>query len=359
MRTITLKRKLFTLAVSFILTSCQSTFGPSVISNTHPAYNQAIIDTANQQMLLNLVRLKYRDEMYFLKVSSVTSALSLTNTIGIGSSVSLPNASGVIQPSLGISYSDHPTVSYQPLQGEDFLKSVLSPIALESVLVLIQSGWNIERVFNLCVERANDLYNSSNSIVIANNESDFKKFKRMLKILRTLQLNHSIEIGLDKRSQNVMILFKPNANNQSNINELKSLLGLKNQAKEYNLFKVGTDFLTPDTTKINIQTRGLSSVMFYLAQSVISPQAHIDAGLVSIDAEKTAISQAFSEDFKVNVSENYPENAFIAIPYRGYWFYIADNDLKTKATFMLLSQLFDLQAGQTKYTGPTLTLPVR
>ncbi len=351
-------KKIFSLMI-LVLTGCQSTFGPEVISNNHPAYNQAITDTSNQQMLLNLVRLKYRDEVYFLKVSSVTSALSLTSNIGIGSSINLSSTGGVIQPSLGISYSDHPTISYQPLQGEDFLKSVLSPISLESVLVLIQSGWNIERVFNLCVERANDLYNSSNSIVIANNESDFKKFKRMLKILRTLQLSHSIEIGLDKHTQDVMILFKPNVNNQNNINELQALLGLQNKAKGQNLFKVGTDFLIPVTNQINIQTRGLSSVMFYLAQSVVSPQAHIDAGLVSSDTEKTAINQAFSEDFKVNVSENYPENAFIAIPYRGYWFYIADNDLKTKATFMLLSQLFDLQAGQTKYTGPTLTLPVR
>ena len=63
--------------------------------------------------------------------------------------------------------------------------------------------------------------------------------------------------------------------------------------------------------------------------------------------------------FKVNFSKDYPEHAFIAVQYRGYWFYLADNDLQTKATFMLLMQLFDLQAGQTKYTGPTLTLPVQ
>jgi hypothetical protein len=50
--------------------------------------------------------------------------------------------------------------------------------------------------------------------------------------------------------------------------------------------------------------------------------------------------------------------AFVAIPYRGNWFYLADNDLDSKSTFMLLMQLFRLQAGSAKSIGPTLTIPV-
>ncbi len=45
-------------------------------------------------------------------------------------------------------------------------------------------------------------------------------------------------------------------------------------------------------------------------------------------------------------------------PHRGYWFYIANNDLETKSSFLLLQQLFSLQAGQSEAKGPTLTLPV-
>ena len=47
-------------------------------------------------------------------------------------------------------------------------------------------------------------------------------------------------------------------------------------------------------------------------------------------------------------STSRPANAFVAVPYRGAWFYIADNDLESKSTFMLLTQLFNLQAGQIK-----------
>ena len=65
------KFKFIVLTLAFTLSGCQSTFGPSALNNTHPAYNQAIVKTLDEQMLLNLVRLKYRGKAFFLKVGSV------------------------------------------------------------------------------------------------------------------------------------------------------------------------------------------------------------------------------------------------------------------------------------------------
>ncbi|WP_305906809.1 hypothetical protein Q9L42_019015 [Methylomarinum sp. Ch1-1] len=130
---------------------------PKRPQNTHPAYNQAIIQSLDQQMLLNLVRLKYRDRTHFLKVGSVTASLNFDGNIGIGSELDLAPGGNIIQPNLGVGYADKPTISFQPLQGEDFLKSVLSSISFDALLVMTQSGWSIERVFGLCVERINYL----------------------------------------------------------------------------------------------------------------------------------------------------------------------------------------------------------
>jgi hypothetical protein len=51
------------------------------------------------------------------------------------------------------------------------------------------------------------------------------------------------------------------------------------------------------------------------------------------------------------------KRCFTAIRYRNKWFYIADNDLETKTTFMLLTQLFNLQSTPLKSNEPILTLP--
>jgi hypothetical protein len=50
--------------------------------------------------------------------------------------------------------------------------------------------------------------------------------------------------------------------------------------------------------------------------------------------------------------------AYVAVKYRGHWFYIEDSDLPSKTTFALLNTVLALQAGGVPSTGPVLTLPV-
>ena len=45
--------------------------------------------------------------------------------------------------------------------------------------------------------------------------------------------------------------------------------------------------------------------------------------------------------------------------YRGYWFYIANDDPDSKSTFSMLTALFSLLGGQTASAqAPVLTLPI-
>ncbi|MBW2184148.1 MAG: hypothetical protein JRF49_09835, partial [Deltaproteobacteria bacterium] len=133
------KNCLVFLICVFLLCGCQSTFGPRALKNTHLAYNQVIANTSYQQMLLNLVRLKYRDAVYFLQVGSVTASFSLGASLGLEAELDFDPGGDLMKPNAGMSYSQSPTISYTPLQGEDFLRSVLTPISLEAILVITQS----------------------------------------------------------------------------------------------------------------------------------------------------------------------------------------------------------------------------
>jgi hypothetical protein len=375
------KNRFIALFLMFVLSGCQSKFGPSALQNTHSAYNQAIVTTLNEQMLLNLVRMKYRDKPFFLKIGSVTASMSFGGTVGVNSEIDLGPDGNVIEPNFGISYADKPTISYTPLQGEDFLKSVLSAIPLQAILVMTQSGWSVERIFGICLERVNDLYNSPRaSGPTPDGEPEFRKFKRMLELFRTMQLNGDMEIGpdlsLDTSNPDLVILFELSRVNQDTIDEISKLLEYsdelkpdsqtdkKTHKKTYKV-RINNDFVNSRPGELNVRTRSISSVMYYLSQNIKIPEKHIDAGLVTIT--KTLDGKGIFDwgetpagaMFQTNFSKEYPENAFIAVPYRDYWYYITDNDLQSKSTFMLLTQLFDLQAGQSEYSGPTLTLPVR
>ena len=373
------KTHFIAFVLTFILFGCQSTFGPDALNNTHSAYNQAIVTTQNEQMLLNLVRLKYRDKAFFLKIGSVTAAMTFGSSVGMDTQLDLGSGGSLIKPHLGFSYADKPTISYTPLEGEDFLKSVLSAIPLEAILVMSQSGWSVERIFGLCVERVNNLYNAPRaSGPTPKDEPEYRKFKRMLELLRIFQTLGDMEIGadlnLDTKITEVVMMFDLNRVNEDIIEEIsKLLLNPSDKVPDSQIkitngilkVNINTDFINEKPGEFNVRTRSISSVMYYLSQNVAIPEEHINAGLVTVT--KTLDGKEIfdwgdtpaGEVFQVNVSEDYPEHAFIAVPYRNYWFYITDNDLESKSTFMLLNQLFNLQAGQSKYSGPTLTLPVR
>ncbi|NGX49654.1 MAG: hypothetical protein K940chlam5_01253, partial [Candidatus Anoxychlamydiales bacterium] len=53
-----------------------------------------------------------------------------------------------------------------------------------------------------------------------------------------------------------------------------------------------------------------------------------------------------------------PKHPYVSIKYRDFWFYIEDDDLHSKKTFMLLLELYNLQSGRGPDKGPILTLPL-
>jgi len=347
-----------------VLCGCQATFGPQALENTHPAYNQAIVNSLGQQMLLNLVRLKYRDSPYFLEVGSVTASLSLGASVGLDTKVDLGPGSDLLQPNAGVTYSQSPTISYTPLQGEDFLKSVLSPISLEALLVMTQSGWSIERVFGLTIERLNQLPNAPGaSGPTPAHAPKYKNFKRVLWLLRRLQVDDLIQIGLDEKTKHLVILFESDPAHQPLIDELRSLLGVTH-SEQPNRFEITSNFLKAQEHQWDVRVRSIAGVLFYLSQNVSIPEEHVNAGLVTVTKTQEGKPFNWGETpagslFQVQSSKARPTKAFIAVPYRGAWFYIADDDLQSKSSFMLLQELFSLQAGQIQRVGPTLTLPVR
>jgi len=356
-------RNILLLLLCFLFSGCLSSFGPRSIENAHPAYNQSIVNTVDEQMLLNLVRLKYRDSPYFLEVASVTTSLSIETNVGIDAIIPFSNAHNTLEPGFGFKGSTKPTITYTPLRGEDFLKSVLSPISLDAILLMTQSGWSIERVFGVCIERINDLNNASRaSGPTPEKAPKYKEFMILLKLLRQLQLEGLVEMGpgLDVNTKNLILLFKKDPNYENAIIEIRSLLNVTQQS---NQFSISTNFLNTKEDQLNMRARSIISVLFYLSQNIDIPEEHKKAGLITITKTQDGAEFNWGETpggmlFKVRSSKQKPGNAFVSVPYRGVWFYIADNDLCSKSTFLLLKQLFSLQSGQRQYIGPSLTLPV-
>ena len=206
-----------------VLSGCQSWYGPDNLNDTHAAYNYAIVNSLSQEMLLNLVRLKYRDRPYFLNINSVTASMSIRSSLGLGTSTTIAGSSS-ISPEMGISFTQSPTISYAPLGGEDFLKSLLSPIPIEAVLVMAQSGWRTERIFGLCIERINHLSNASSASgptpALA---PEYRLFKEFLGAFNYLQTHRVIEFGISlETDKKIEVRFLDTDNAQAKL-EIKKI----------------------------------------------------------------------------------------------------------------------------------------
>jgi hypothetical protein len=357
--------RLILLNILFILTvttcGCNPT-GPLTLKTGRGSYNVAIQRTNNEQLLLNLVRLRYRDTPYFLEVAGVSTSFDfITNVTGVAS---IPESSGATYGlGGGISFSEQPTVTYTPLQGEEFVTQLMSPVDLNTVLLLYHSGWSIERVFRVCFQSINGLQNApSASGPTPVHAPVYKEFLEVTRILRELQLKRAINMGqtiADCNESIVEVRIDKDYIDSPQVTRLFELLALDEGSSN---FRLTTRFGKSNKNDIVIVTRSLMASLFYISQGVEPPLKDQETGRVTItqysNGNEFDWREVTGDLMQIHSSKLDPENAYVAVFLRGSWFYIDDNDLTSKSTFSLLTQLFALQAGDVKSTSPILTLPV-
>jgi hypothetical protein len=387
-----------------------SQIGPGTIAGARFDYNEAIVRSFDHQMLLNLVRLRYQDSIHFLDLTSVVASYRREGTVG-------SSASGETDPqavSLGVvgsaSWSESPTITYAPLQGEEFAKRLLTPIQPSTILLLSRSGWGLERLLLCTVQQLNDLPNGTSIGGVAPvRVRYYKKFQRVAYLLRELQetghlqlkpfaaqpdqvalTTGPVQLDDDSRQQLTEVLslldIRPptdvRASDRTSSSSAQGALQInpmepsganlvkqsETDAQVDTMEKVGgatieSLVIPKELPRIALSGRSILGVLTFLAQLVDVPELHQKLGLVRIargpDGEPFDWQKMSRGLFRVRSSASAPERAFLRVRYREHWFYIDDNDLESKSTYTLVAQLFSLQAASSNATSPMLTLPAR
>jgi hypothetical protein len=120
----------------------------------------------------------------------------------------------------------------------------------------------------------------------------------------------------------------------------------------------------PEGPDIVVATRSVLGTMGLLSKGIDVPEKHLKEGLVApppLEADGTPFdwTQVTSGMFHVCVAKCKPKHAFVAVKYRGFWFYIADDDRESKSTFNLVLEMFNVQITQgIGAQQPILTVPV-
>ena len=157
----------------------------------------------------------------------------------------------------------------------------------------------------------------------------------------------------------VLLLFDQDPRAAKAAAEIKALLKL---SPELVRIPVAHDFTQPEHDRVTLRMRSVLSSMFYLSQGVDVPAEHEALGVVTVtrnpDGSRFDWQHVLGDLFRVHTGARAPERTYVKAFHRGAWFWIEDNDLEAKTTFLLLVQLFSMQASHKDQLVPMLTLPV-
>ncbi|MBC2604021.1 hypothetical protein [Puniceicoccus vermicola] len=350
--------------LTLLLSGC-ATISPSTYRGTANGYNVAMQKVGEEQLLLNIVRLRYRDAPYFFEASSITSQLDLNSSLGVAGTFPLSgSAPDALSGNTGISFAERPTISYTPLQGDDFFNRLLGRITFEDISLLTNSGWSMDTVSRMVIQRTNGMNNAMGaSGPTPEILPQFKEFREVADTLFQLQRHNAIQMG-EVQSENGYepVIFLPAPGSNEDADRLRELLSLDPELDVYRVRPGAAAVPSSNGDLIEINTRSLLGVLFFLSQGVNVPEKDVESGKVTKTLYDDGTVFDWNEPldglFRVESSNSEPDNASTAVRYRGTWFYIKDDDLLSKATFMLLSQMFALRTGDAQGQTPVLTIPV-
>lgn len=360
------------VGTALALTSGCHQLGPASIQATRPGYNLAVQQTNDQELLLNLVRSRYRDTLYFTSVERIAATQEFNQSIGATAGITAtqntfsvpPIAPTVIRAltkpfTLGpasIAVNEKPTIFYAPLEGEKFVRQMMTPMNPDLLLLLVKSGWSLDRVFTVGVQEMNSLKNAPTaSGPTPSREPEFRDFREAVRLLRALQREQLLDLVKAPGAEGLELRFTRTAAEREETVRLKALLGL---APERDRFRIVAGGEAPNRETIALSTRPVLSALTLLSQGVEPPARDYAAGKIRptdrADGRPFDWQELLGDVFRVRSSDKEPADASVAIHYRGSWFYIADNDLDTKSTFVLLTQLIALHSAPAS-TGPAMS----
>jgi hypothetical protein len=328
-------------------------------------YHQALASSWKEQMLLNIVKLRYADTPVFLEVSSVISSyqlqsqVSLLGTVSSGLTPNLPDTTGR-GATLGASgtYIDKPTITYTPLQGDKFTRELLRPMAPAALFQLIQAGYPVDSVFQLTVRAINGVYNRS-ARPMGLREAD-PEFYQVLDALRRIQLSEAIGFRIEKRGaeEASLITFRGSKLTlavEQDIRFVRSVLGIKQDARELNL----TFGAVPrNDQELALLTRSMLEILLELSARVEAPAVHVEEGSASPMPPTRPDSGPRDQPLvRIHSGVERAANVFVAVRYSDHWFWIDNRDFRSKAVFTFLLLLTSLAGTGVVPQAPVITVP--
>ncbi len=344
--------KLGALAL-LVLSGCTSV-SPQRVTTDRMDYGQVLADSWKRQTLLNVVRMRYADAPVFLEVASIINSYSVGGKASALATLPSGTAPNVLGLGADSTWSNTPTVTYQPVLGDRFTKSMLQPVPPSAIFQLMQGGWPAEIVLPTVVGSINGLRNDSLGV---GGDTGFRQLiEELSHIQRAAGLGMRIEPRADG-SASIVVLRREGKDTKLIKNRLRiqELLGLEEGIREFN---ISYGLIPRNRQDVAILSRSMLDIILQLGYGIELPATHVKDGRASPGRWKAGDARA-EPLVHIRSGTEAPTDAYAAVPYKGHWYWIDDTDFVSKRTFTFLMILFSLAETGQAPAAPIVTVPSR
>jgi hypothetical protein len=110
--------------------------------------------------------------------------------------------------------------------------------------------------------------------------------------------------------------------------------------------------------ELAVNSRSMLQIMVTFSSYLDVPEAHLKVHGALPDFGRAAAESA-RKNARIHSAKERPANAFVAVPYRDYWFWIDDSDWQTKRALSAIIFIFTLTDTGGNERLPLITIPAQ
>jgi len=342
-----------------LLAGC-TVVGPAAISSGRLAYNDAITETDNQQMMMIVIHNRYEERGSLLAVASVTANVSVTtsSSVQLGFGDDANYAGNLVPFGAAAVYEENPTISYIPVEGESYAQQLMAPVSLDVLARLVRTLTDPGPAYNALVSSVNGIQNPDFLFTADEPDPRFSRFVAVIIELHRAKCLHLVE---NPQQPGSLVLFIEHyaPTHTAEVSELLSLLGLP-QAEPHSpplILPLSLALDGRDSGGIGFATYSVWDLAEILSAAIEVPEDDLKNGVTKSYPPPGRVGR----ELRIRHSKTRPEHAYVAVQYRDGWFYIDETDRATKRFFRLLSGLWSNTIAESTAkasAAPVLTVPV-